>query len=172
MLTAKQEAFCLAVANGATHTDAYRTVYGPADLTDKKASSKAAGMMKRTPVVQRIACLREGVAKAVAEKTAEKIVYTLDDALREADEARELAHDEGSAAGAVQAVKLKAQLAGLIVEKRETTTTSQLSDSDVKAIAEMKAAADAALKAAQEMVDMVDTTAEAEAQAHSLRKAA
>ncbi len=127
MLTPKQEAFCLKIIRGANQTVAYRAVYDCVDATEHAVGSKASTLARKPAVAARIASLREGVAAAVVAQTG----YTLADALREAEEARELAHEKGQASAAASAVTLKSKLSGLLIEKKEITTKGELSDMDI-----------------------------------------
>lgn len=113
-LTAKQEAFAQGVANGATLTAAYSAAHGmsPDDPSIKKCSSYSA----RSPrVAARIGELRN----VLAAKLAKRVAYGIEDAMKEAQAALELATDKGNAGAAVAAIQLRAKLMGLLVEKRE-----------------------------------------------------
>jgi hypothetical protein len=169
-LTPKEESFAIAVGAGVckTLTDAYSRIYETGGMKPETVGRRASELAAKPRVAARIQLVRERAANAAVKKAA----YTLEAALDEADELIEAAKAHKQTSAGVAALKLKAQLAGHLVEKKEVSTTSQLSDSDSKAIAEMKAQAEAALKAAQDMVDMVGIAAEAEAGAQSLRKAA
>lgn len=57
-LTAKQEAFCQAIASGMTQADAYRSAYSADKMTDKVVYVKASEMMADGKIAVRVADLR------------------------------------------------------------------------------------------------------------------
>lgn len=60
-LTAKQEAFCQAIADGMGQADAYRTAYDAEDMKDETIYPHASRLMKNDKVAARIAELRSEV---------------------------------------------------------------------------------------------------------------
>lgn len=72
-LTAKQEAFCQAIADGKTQADAYRTAYEADAMADKTVWEKASALMADGKVRARVDQLRE--------KLAEKALWTRQDSV-------------------------------------------------------------------------------------------
>lgn len=127
----RHEAFAQALAQGKTQAEAFRLAY-PRSENWKPDSvwSKASVLAKRPEVRARVEYLKQRVrqeaVKALAkmrvkaeERTVASVLYTLADAMREADEALQIAKEKKHAGWITQAVKLRAQLMGLLVERRE-----------------------------------------------------
>lgn len=150
-LTAKQEQFAKAVAlDGMNLSDAYAKAYDTARMLPKTASDNASRLAAEPAVAERINVLRERATAAAVKKTG----YTLADAIEEADTAAREGLALGQVSATVAAVKLKAQLAGHLVEKKEIRT-GQLEDTDLAKLAAMKAQAEADLKAAEDAASVV-----------------
>ena len=113
MLTGKQEAFCLGVVQGLTLTDAYRAAYDCDGSKPETVNSSAGKLAARPTIAARIAAMRGGVVAAVAKKVA----YGQKEAMDEAQAALELAVDLGQSSAAVAAIKLRADLSGLLADK-------------------------------------------------------
>lgn len=111
-LTVQQETFARAVSIGKSQADAYREAY-PRSLQwkDKSVHEKASAMAAQAKVMARVAFLREE-----AQKDA---VYDVKTAMAEANEALVIARATASAPNIVKAVKLKCEIAGLLVKKIE-----------------------------------------------------
>ena len=62
-LTAKQEAFCQAIADGMTQADAYRTAYSAEKMADKTIWEKASALMADGKVTARVAELKQALAE-------------------------------------------------------------------------------------------------------------
>ena len=62
-LTAKQEAFCQAIANGMTQADAYRTAYSAGKMADKTIWEKASALMNDGKVAARVDDLKAELAE-------------------------------------------------------------------------------------------------------------
>lgn len=92
-LTAKQEAFCQAIADGLGQADAYRTAYDAADMKDATIYPHASRLMKNDKVAARIAELRTQVQ--------EKQLWSREMSVK----ALVQAYKEGSGAVKVSAVK-------------------------------------------------------------------
>lgn len=60
-LTAKQEKFCQAIADGMTQADAYRAAYDADRMKDNTIYPLASKLMKNSKITARIAELREAV---------------------------------------------------------------------------------------------------------------
>lgn len=113
-LNAQQEAFAQAVANGGvTLAAAYGAAYGAPNSPSLRA---CASTLARKPIVAaRIAELRN----MLAAKVSERVSYGIEEAMKEASAALDLANARGNPGAAVAAVQLRAKLMGLLVEKRE-----------------------------------------------------
>lgn len=113
-LTAKQEAFCLAVAGGATLSAAYEKGYDTARCTPKTVNERASALAKESKIATRIKELRQPAIDAVRAK----VRYELEDAMRECDEAMAFARAKEDAKAMTAAIALRAKLNGLMVEDR------------------------------------------------------
>lgn len=113
-LTHQQEAFAQAVAAGKSQAEAYRVAY-PRSVQWKPESvwSKASVMMADVRVASRVADLKF--------QAAERNQITVDDLIRELEEARMLAVREGQTSAAVSATMGKAKLLGYGMEKVSVT---------------------------------------------------
>jgi hypothetical protein len=108
----RQEKFAKALASGSDLTAAY------AKAGYKGAASNARRLRADGAVKARIDALQRAISDKVTEKAAIAIVglaYTREDAFREAGEVLGLARSMGQAGPAVAAVKLRADLAGIIM---------------------------------------------------------
>lgn len=138
-LTLKEERFCLAFfENGGNATEAYIEGYEvkPESRDAKWVRTEAWKLLRRPHVRARIEMLRKRIE--------ETKMYSIDRAMREAGEAFEMAKVMRNAGGMVNAVKLRAQLAGHLVEKKEVTSRSERSLSDEELDQMLKQAAAAA----------------------------
>lgn len=151
MLTAKQEGFCLGIAKGLSQSDAYRAVVDCEGLKPDVVEKRAARLAKHSSVVARIGVLRGSVAAAVVQE----VVYSVQDALREADEAAALAHTMGQASAAVAAVTLKAKLTGHLVEKKEILNKSPLDGQDTVALAKLRDEINERIARANEAAELI-----------------
>lgn len=76
-LTAKQEAFAVAVAKGMTASDAYRKAYGQKAATDKSVNEVASRLLKNVKVASRVAELQAPVLRrhqASVERSLEEAI--------------------------------------------------------------------------------------------------
>jgi phage terminase small subunit len=112
-LTPKQEAFCVAYMRDGDATRAYLEA-SPA-VRRSTAKSEGARLLKNPNVLSRIAELREKVVD-LAEITIASLIQEL-------EHDRTLARKEGQPRAAVAATESIAKLAGLWVDKSETTHT-------------------------------------------------
>ena len=92
-LTAKQEAFCQAIADGLGQADAYRTAYDAGDMKENSVYVQASKLMKSPKIAQRVADLRSAVQ--------EKQLWSREMSIK----ALVQAYREGSGAVKVSAVK-------------------------------------------------------------------
>lgn len=93
MLTVKQEKFAQCVADGMTHSDAYRTAYDSSNMKEASIWRKASELMANKQVLDRINELRAKVAKK-SEWTREMSIKALVQAYK-----------EGAPSAKIQAVK-------------------------------------------------------------------
>lgn len=112
-LTPKQEAFCKAYVETGNATAAYRRAFGDKKWADGALHVQASKLLSTPKVDLRI--------KALQAKHAQRHEVTVDDLVKELEEARSLAKDIGQASAAVSATMGKAKLLGLVVEKTEQT---------------------------------------------------
>jgi len=103
----KWEIFAQELAKGATQSEAY----GAAGYSPQR--SNAARLITNDSIVSRVAEL-QAIAGANAEVTIESLI-------READELQRLARTSGQYSASITALTAKAKLAGLWVEKSEST---------------------------------------------------
>ena len=85
-LTAQQEKFAQALADGMTQADAYRTAYNASKMQDSTIYEKASRMLKEGKISARVASLKEALATK-ALWTREKSVRGLAN-IADGDEAR------------------------------------------------------------------------------------
>lgn len=125
-LTVKQDAFAQRyIENGGNASEAYRACYNAQKSTDKSVTELASKLLKNANVASRVKELQ-----AASQKRHE---MTVDDIVRELEEAREIAKTmQIPNAGAMVSASLgKAKVLGLIKEKVEhsgnVTTTLNVS---------------------------------------------
>ena len=99
----KHELFAQALAKGMTQVEAYQ------DAGYKPDVGAACRLSKNVKVVDRVAELQERMAV--------RIEVTVEDIMRDLEEDRRLAHENGQAGAAVSATMGKAKLFGLITDK-------------------------------------------------------
>ena len=114
-LTAKQEAFALAVVEGSNNSDAYRLAYDAENMSDDTIWRRAHDVAKNGKVTARIALLRADAA--------ERCIVTVVSVTNELERARVAALADGKYSAAVAASMGKAKINGLITDKVETTAT-------------------------------------------------
>ena len=150
-LTAKQEAFARAVGvEGLNQTEAYTKAYGAGKMSPNALSSTAARLAALPPVAARIAVLIEGPTAEAVRKTG----LTLADSINEAGEMLDGAKAAGQYSAGVAAAKLRAQLAGHLVERKEVRS-GPLEDVDIARLLSMKAQAEADLSKASEVAEFM-----------------
>lgn len=110
-LTPKQEKFCQGIVKGLSQADAYRAAYDAKNMKPATVQNKAHVVMKIGEVSARVEALRKPVM--------EKLQYGLEQAMREADEALQVAKLKENGGAMVAAVQLRAKLNGLLIERRE-----------------------------------------------------
>jgi len=133
MLTAKQLTFVTALAKGAGVSEAYRAAFDTGRMLDSSVASAATKLKALPQIQEKLAQQRERVEVVMAKQVA----YSMIDAFRESEEARQLAHSVGQAGAAVAAVTLRAKLGGLLVERKEVRIGA-LEDTDLDELLAMR----------------------------------
>lgn len=101
-LTAKQEAFCLAVAKGLTQADAYRSAYNAGSMKPDTIQRNACKLMKDNKVATRVEELRAPVVEKAIEKAAVDKAWVMQRLVRVSDmgmQAEPVVDNEGSPTG-------------------------------------------------------------------------
>ena len=96
-LTAKQEAFCQAIADGMTQADAYRTAYNAVNMKPESVQVKACELTKDGKISVRVAELRS--------KLAQKQLWTREMSVKALVRAYKVAEDGGQSTAMTAAVK-------------------------------------------------------------------
>ncbi|MFA9500874.1 terminase small subunit [Mannheimia sp. E30BD] len=104
-LTPKQEAFCLAYIETGNASEAYRQAYETEDMKSETVHRKAKELMDNGKITARIEELKA--------EHAERHKLTVDDLLKELEEARILAREKENPNAMTQATMGKAKLLGL-----------------------------------------------------------
>jgi phage terminase small subunit len=104
-LTPKQENFCLAYLETGNASEAYRRAYKADKMTANSVSVTAKQLMNNPKIASRLAELREPILKRHAT--------TVDDLIKELEEARQLALSMAASAPAVSATMGKARILGM-----------------------------------------------------------
>lgn len=105
MLTPKQEKFCLVYLETGNASEAYRQSYNAENMSQNALNREASVMLDNPKIAQRLEQLRAPIIK--------KAQLTVEDLLRELEEARQLAIQTEAPAPAVSATMGKAKLLGL-----------------------------------------------------------
>lgn len=148
-LTPKQLAFCQKVLGGLNLSDAYRAAYSAANMLPATVNRAATELADNPKVAAMLADLRGGVSAAVVKTAA----HTLDAAMKEAGSLLVDAQTRGQISAGVQAAKLRAQLAGLLSEKREESK-SALTDVEVADLLKMRDEVNARIKVIKDALEM------------------
>lgn len=123
-MTPKQEAFAQLVAGGVNQSDAYRQAYNTSRMKAATVNREAKALIDNPKIATRVDEIRAPVI--------EKVRYYLEDAMMEAEQARQLAlADPKGAAAAVAATALKSRLNGLYEKDN-----SQHGDAAIRALME------------------------------------
>jgi hypothetical protein len=96
-LTAKQEAFCQAIADGMTQADAYRAAYNAGKMADKTIWEKASALMAGGKVEARVAELKQALA--------DKQLWTREMSVKGLVAAYRVANESKNASGMTGAIK-------------------------------------------------------------------
>ncbi|OSI16556.1 hypothetical protein BWD09_07070 [Neisseria dentiae] len=113
-LTDNQEAFAQAFITSKNASEAYRQAYSTKNMKPESVNRMAKKLIDNVKVLSRINKLRE--------EHRERHNMTVDDIIRELEEARQIAKEDGKAAPMVSASMGKAKVLGLIIDKQEIKT--------------------------------------------------
>lgn len=97
MLTAKQEAFCQAIADGMTQADAYRTAYNAKNMKPETVQVKACELAKDGKISVRVAELKS--------KLSARQLWTREMSVKALVKAYKVAEDAGNAAAMTGSIK-------------------------------------------------------------------
>lgn len=112
-LTPKQEKFCQKFIELGNASEAYRQSYNCERMKTSTINSRAKELCKDGPITTRIDELQADHR--------ERHDWTVDDAIIELEEARQVAKQEAAASAMVAATMGKAKVLGLLVDKKEHT---------------------------------------------------
>ena len=112
-LTPKQEKFCQKFIELGNASEAYRQSYNCERMKASTINSRAKELRKDGPITARIDELQADHR--------ERHDWTVDDAIAELEEARQVAKQEAAASAMVSATMGKAKVLGLLVDKKEHT---------------------------------------------------
>lgn len=112
-LTPKQESFCQKFIELGNASEAYRQSYNCERMKTSTINSRAKELRKDGPITARIDELQADHR--------ERHDWTVDDAITELEEARQVAKQEAAASAMVAATMGKAKVLGLLVDKKEHT---------------------------------------------------
>ena len=133
-LTAKRERFCQLVAAGETYTDAYLEAYRkPVGYDRKGAAEEGSRLMAVSDLVLRVQELR----RPVIRKVQRKFEYNLNKALGDAEDAYNLAYEQGNAGQMLAAIELRAKLCRFLAEQVEHRH-GLLDDASTQTLIEMR----------------------------------
>lgn len=112
-LTGKQEKFVQGVAEGLSQADAYRAAYNAERMKPATIQNKAHELMKKGEIAARVNELKA--------ETLKRHAITVDDLIKELEEARKVAQKTAQAAAMTGATMGKAKLLGLDKQIVEVT---------------------------------------------------
>ena len=112
-LTAKQEKFCNAYIETGNASEAYRMAYNTENMKIESVHCKACELLKNVKVTARV--------KELQAEAAKRNEITVDDLVKELEEARIIASTQETAQSSamVAATLGKAKLLGLVIDKTE-----------------------------------------------------
>ena len=119
-LTAKQEAFCISVVEGANPSESYRRCFNCEKMKPETVHRCAKELMDNPKIAARISELRAPVVK--------KAQITLEQHLRDLERLRNLAESSEKYGPAIQAEMARGKASGLYVDKVEMNLTGSLAD--------------------------------------------
>ena len=150
-LTAKQEAFAKAIARGGMNqSDAYSSVYDAEKMLPKSITDKASELARYVEVAARVDVLRARATDAAVKKAA----FTLAEEIEACSRAVENAQAGGQVSAEVAAIKLRAQLGGHLVERKEVRS-GPLTEADITSLARMLSEVDEKIRVSKEAAQVV-----------------
>lgn len=135
-------------------SEAYSTAYDASRMTAESITSAASKVAAHDAVAARILVLK-GRATAAAVK---KAGLTLADEIQACSTAVENARALGQTAAEVAAIKLRAQLGGHLVERKEVSTKGTLEEADIAKLMALKREIDLRITLSKEAADLVGGT--------------
>lgn len=133
-LVPRREKFAQLIAQGALPTDAYVEAYDKApDTPYDQANAQASHLMANTDVRLRI----QELQRPVIRKIRKNFEYNLNRALEDAEDAYNLAYDNGNANTMLAAIELRAKLCKFLTETVEHKH-SLLDDASTQTLIEMR----------------------------------
>lgn len=151
-LTPKQELFAQLDVELGNGPDAYRGAYNAEDMADSSIRAEVSKLRRHPLIAQRIKEIRADLAKR-HEITVDSLAADL-----EAD--RALAYETRKASAAVSATKAKAQLLGLMVDRKEIRHSGSLGADDPLLAAIMDRMTEEDLAALEEIQGRMDAIRE------------
>lgn len=152
-LTAAQAKFAHGIAvDRLSQVAAYSAAYDVSNMSKSTIDRRAREVAQHPGVKAEIELISAGATAAAITAAA----YTLDKAISEAEDARILAHKMGQASAASGAVKLKAQLAGHVVERKEFSEKDPLKDATNDELVKLRAEIDARLSAGKAAAEVTE----------------
>ena len=115
MLTGKQEKFAQGVAQGLSHTDAYKDAYDTENMKEETIHNSAYKQMQNGEITARIDELKERALK--------RHDYTVDDIIDMLEEAHTVGKLNSQPSAMVSAAMGMAKVLGMITDKQDTTVT-------------------------------------------------
>lgn len=133
--TAAEQEFARLVGSGKfTQTAAYSQAFDVSKIQPGTVIKRASALAKREDIKALIAVVVEGAGVASVKAAA----YTIDVAIAEADEARADAKANGQASAQVAAIKLKSQLAGHVLDRKEIKAVDPLKDATTEELGRLR----------------------------------
>jgi phage terminase small subunit len=118
-LTVKQEAFCLAYMETGNASEAYRQAYDAENMNDNSVRVEAYDLLANPNIALRV--------EELQEEAKQRNAITIDDLIKELEEARDAALKANSpqSAAAVAATMGKAKLLGMLTDKLDASLTTK-----------------------------------------------
>jgi len=149
-LNVKQEQFARAIAAGKPQSVAYAEVYGAGKRSEKTLAEAACRLANTPQVRMRINVITEGATRASIKAAA----HTIDVAIDEVDQIMHEARANGQASAAVAAAKLKSQLAGHVLDRKEIREIDPLKGATLEELVKLRDEITRRMLAAREAEDI------------------
>lgn len=134
-LTEKQQAFVEAIATDRlSYSAAYSKAFDVSGMQKLTVAKRASELARKPEIQAEINVILEGARRNSVKAAA----YSLDDAIAEVDEGLELAKTNGQSSAFLQGVKLKAQLAGHVIDRKEVSTKDPLTGATIEELGRMR----------------------------------